>query len=366
MSQEKRLDVSVPRNVRLALCVVGLMVFFLTYGVIQEKIMTTPYGPNGEKFTDTALLVFINRLISIILALIILTVQQKETFAPIAPLHYYFYISASNFLSTFCQYEALKYVTFPTQTLGKCGKMIPVLVIGSLFQNKRYTWKEYLIALSITLGCTLFLTGGSVSTKKGAENDTPIGLLLILGYLFFDGFTSTTQENLFKSFKMSTYNQMLYVNLSSAVLGLVALVFPVQDIVISFFTGNTDTKDTVRLGPAIDFALTYPQMLKDAIVLSLCSSLGQLIIYYTIKQFGALIYSTIMTTRQFVAIFLSAIIFVHPITGSQWMGATFVFGAIYAQSYLKSSNHKPRDKKDMEEGEGLPAPNTLRSNKVTA
>ena len=44
------------------------------------------------------------------------------------------------------------------------------------------------------------------------------GLLLVGGYLFFDGFTSTFQERLFKGYTMSTYNQMLYVNICSAIL----------------------------------------------------------------------------------------------------------------------------------------------------
>ena len=32
--------------------------------------------------------------------------------------------------ATTCQYEALKYVSFPVQTLGKCAKMIPVMIWG--------------------------------------------------------------------------------------------------------------------------------------------------------------------------------------------------------------------------------------------
>ena len=33
----------------------------------------------------------------------------------IAPIHEFFYCSLSNILSSWCQYEALKYVNFPTQ-----------------------------------------------------------------------------------------------------------------------------------------------------------------------------------------------------------------------------------------------------------
>jgi adenosine 3'-phospho 5'-phosphosulfate transporter B2 len=44
------------------------------------------------------------------------------------------------------------------------------------------------------------------------------GIALMLGYLGFDGFTSTFQDKLFKGYQMETYNQMLWVNFSSAII----------------------------------------------------------------------------------------------------------------------------------------------------
>lgn len=55
-----------------------------------------------------------------------------------APLYKYFMISVSNVLATSCQYEALKWVTLPTQTLAKCAKMVPVMIWGSLIDKKKY------------------------------------------------------------------------------------------------------------------------------------------------------------------------------------------------------------------------------------
>lgn len=51
------------------------------------------------------------------------------------------------------------------QTLGKCAKMIPVMVWGIMIMRKKYTWKDFGIALAITGGCTLFLVTGSVKSK---------------------------------------------------------------------------------------------------------------------------------------------------------------------------------------------------------
>ncbi len=52
----------------------------------------------------------------------------KEELRPVAPPYAYAAISLSNVVATFCQYEALKHVSFPVQTLGKCAKMIPVMI----------------------------------------------------------------------------------------------------------------------------------------------------------------------------------------------------------------------------------------------
>lgn len=58
--------------------------------------------------------------------------------------------------------------------------------------------KDYLNAALITLGCTLFLMTGSVKSKHASADSSVFGLLLMLGYLGFDGFTSTFQDKLFK------------------------------------------------------------------------------------------------------------------------------------------------------------------------
>eukprot|EP00999_Lentomonas_sp_LEN2_P002689 NODE_563_length_1362_cov_121.179757_g488_i1.p1 GENE.NODE_563_length_1362_cov_121.179757_g488_i1~~NODE_563_length_1362_cov_121.179757_g488_i1.p1 ORF type:complete len:384 (+),score=85.89 NODE_563_length_1362_cov_121.179757_g488_i1:91-1242(+) len=309
-------------------CTAGIMGFFIIYGYLQEKLMTRPYGENGETFTDTAFLVLCNRLVAMFVAAVMIK-KNGEAVGNVAPLSRYFLISISNFTATFCQYEALKYVTFPTQTLGKCGKMIPVLVLGSLFYGKQYTWKDYVIALCVMMGCTVFLLTGEISSKHGAESDSPFGLILMGGYLFADGFTSTFQEKLFKGYTMSTYNQMLYVNFSSACLSVLALL------------------PNSRLFGSIAFATEFPEMLRDAVLLSFCATLGQIAIYYTIKHFGALTYSTIMTTRQFVSILLSCIIFLHPLTPGQWLGAVVVFAALYYKGFMKKDKKKqPEPKPD--------------------
>ena len=101
---------------------------------------------------------------------------------PVAPPLSYAAVSVSNVMATTCQYEALKYVSFPLQTLGKCAKMIPVMVWGTIILRKTYRGKDYGLALAVTLGCTLFLTSGEVR-NPGSTHFRAVGTALYLHHV---------------------------------------------------------------------------------------------------------------------------------------------------------------------------------------
>ena len=147
----------------------------------------------------------------------------NERLKPGAPAHNYAAVSVSNVVATTCQYEALKYVSFPVQTLGKCAKMIPVMIWGAIIMRRSYKPKDYAQAVVITLGTTVFLMSGDVSSRHNSKNSSSSiwGIGLMLGYLGFDGFTSTFQDKLFKGYQMSVFNQMLYTNTFSAIFSLI-------------------------------------------------------------------------------------------------------------------------------------------------
>ena len=132
----------------------GLLIFFVVYGVVQERVMTIPYGE--VMYSDSIFLVFSNRTVAVLLAVVALRYQQLPL-SSAAPYKEYVIIAACNFLSSICQYEALKYASFALQTLSKCGKTIPVILIGALLRGKRYSLYEYMCALVISSGCFVFM-----------------------------------------------------------------------------------------------------------------------------------------------------------------------------------------------------------------
>lgn len=59
---------------------------------------------------------------------------------------------------------------------------------------------------------------------------------------------------------------------------------------------------------SIKFLSEYPEALFHVVTLSITSATGQLFIFYTIKKFGPIIFTIIMTTRQMVSLVVSAIV----------------------------------------------------------
>jgi len=249
--------------------------------------------------------------------------MEKRIIFSQAPISNFASVSVSNTIATYCQYEALKYVSFPTQTLGKCGKTIPVIILGMLIGGKKYVWKDFLVAILVTLGCLSFVLTGDISGKTHRTEDSTFGLMLMGCYLFSDGFTSVLQEKLFRGFEMSTYTQMLYVNMWSGLFSILKLIYDGQ------------------LVDSILFMFAFPQFLFDSVMLSIASTCGQLVILFTIKNFGALFFATVMTLRQIISIILSCIIFFHPLTVGQWLSAALVFGVLfYKDALMKKSSHQ--------------------------
>ncbi|KAF2283398.1 hypothetical protein GH714_003914 [Hevea brasiliensis] len=318
--------------------VAGIMTTLVIYGVLQEKIMRVPYGENKEYFKYSLFLVFCNRITTSAVSAGVL-LASKKALNPVAPVYKYCLISVSNILTTTCQYEALKYVSFPVQTLAKCAKMIPVMIWGTVIMQKRYKGMDYLIAFLVTLGCSIFIlfpAGTDISPYSRGRENTVWGVTLMLGYLGFDGFTSTFQDKLFKGYDMEIHNQIFYTTLCSCALSFTGLV--VQG----------------HLLLAVDFVYRHKDCLFDIALLSTVATASQFFISYTIRTFGALTFAAIMTTRQLVSIMLSCMWFAHPLSWEQWIGAVIVFGSLYSKNFLKSGSSRTSTFRTIQNGASSP------------
>lgn len=306
---------SVRECVLLCYCLFGLMGSYLTWGVLQEKIMTQEYENADKKkahFKDSQFLVFTNRVLGFMITAVYLTVkgQLKQR----APLYKFSYASFSNIMSAWFQYEALKFVNFPTQVLAKSCKIIPVMIMGKIISRNKYEFYEYITAIMISVGMIFFLTGSTDESKTTAMT-TLTGVLLLTFYMIFDSFTSNWQGELFKTYSMSSIQMMCGVNLFSTLFTAASL-----SMQGGFYS-------------SLQFAAEHPKFVLDCVVLSISSAIGQLFIFYTIATFGAVVFTIIMTLRQAFAILLSCLIYKHSISFLGFVGVLIVFLAIFLRVY---------------------------------
>ncbi|CAM9110803.1 unnamed protein product [Scytosiphon promiscuus] len=304
---------------RLVTLAVGLNVTFVLWGVLQaspERILKGEYG-EGEHFTYSYGLVFMNRFLGFLFSAVMLHYTRPKWSKALA--YEYSFPAVSNMLSSWCQYEALKYVTFPTQVLSKSFKIVPIMIMGKILGSKEYPFYDYVVAGVIALGITLFLNssegvefGTDMFGQQEQGSSVACGMMLLALYLVFDSFTSQWQSRMFTKHKDLSPIQMMFVMTAfSTIFSFVTLVH--QDELVPFF----------------QFVSSHPEIHLHFVAFGVCSTIGQLLIFHTIRSFGAVVFAIIMTTRIALSILVSCLIYDHPITELGLLGMLIVFGAVF-------------------------------------
>mmetsp|Transcript_49559 Transcript_49559/g.119265 ORF Transcript_49559/g.119265 Transcript_49559/m.119265 type:complete len:347 (-) Transcript_49559:23-1063(-) len=289
----------------------GVVGMLLLYGLWQERIMAYPY--DGEYFAGSTVLVLYNRLFGVAFALV-MSYAMSEEMTCAAPIWKYVFISVTAVAASICQYEALKYISFTVQMLGKSCKMVPVMLWGIFISGKQYVMIDWITSVIVTVAVAEFLLTGQI-TADNSHGTSAYGLLMIVAFVALDGFTSTFQEKLFKDHKTSKYNQMLYVNTFSGIVSFITLAA------------------TGKIGVAFGFCGEHPRFIADAFFLSASAVGGQWFIYSQVKEFGALVFAATMNLRQVISILVSYATYHHPISGLQIIGLVLVFMGLFYKSY---------------------------------
>ena len=143
------------------------------------------------------------------------------------------------------------------------------------------------------------------------------GIVLLLLYLAFDSFTSQWQTRMFQLNKhLSPLQMMVIMNAFSSVFSFVTLL----------------QRD--ELLPSLNFMLGHYWMVAHLLLFCLVATIGQLFIFYTVKHFGAVVFSIIMSFRVLFSTLLSCFVYSHPITEMGFLGL-FCFVFIFSLSFIE-------------------------------
>jgi len=295
-----------------AFATAGIFAAFSYFAIAQEDVYKKTYG--GARFASTFFVLACERAVNVMCALGMMAIFGGSKVK--TPKMEIFKSGASQMFAMAASNEALRYVSYPTQVLGKSCKMVPVMLGGLVLGGRSFSASQYAQVAFVTLGVALFNFGAS--DKKSGGSDSAYGLSLIGLSLIMDAITGGLQDRVKKTTKAlnprspnakpSMYESMLYTNLSGAIVALALAIW------------------TNQLKSGFDECVKHPALARAVLIYALASAVGQNFIYYTITCFDVLVLTTVTTTRKIFSTVYS--VFRDPsnaLNPMQWFGCALVF-----------------------------------------
>lgn len=241
----------------LLVCVAGIYVCYLAYGLLQESLYKKQ--EDGTKFQATAFVLLVQCIGNALVALLgmwlgahvgldragpVTKGDDHKAPTPLLQVLQHRDAMTTSAVYVFAMYtsnEALKYVSYPAQALAKSSKMIPVMIGRIVILGNRYEWYKYVFVGMVTLGVTLFQFADGGSKHKSSKHSSSAdeggemwGVLLLLGSLALDGMSGPEQEKLDRVHKLTNSQQMLVSNVWAVVyMAMVALLLGQLDTSVS-------------------------------------------------------------------------------------------------------------------------------------
>jgi UDP-galactose transporter B1 len=93
----------------------------------------------------------------------------------------------------------------------------------------------------------------------------------------------------------------------------------------------------------------FPDILNDLMIFGLLSGIGQIFIFRGASILGTLTLNIITTTRKFMTVMLSIILFEHTLNLYQWLSLVLVFSGTMIDFYMQFfGKPKPKKHEDIE------------------
>lgn len=332
----------------LIFCVIGLYALFLTWSLLQERINTKPYGYDGETPIFFKAPLVVNAIQALLASLVgfaySFVAHGQNPFRVLITsdglninyLKSFIVIAISSSVSSPLGYESLKHVDYVAYLLAKSCKLLPVMLVHFVLYRTRFPLYKYVVAGLVTGGVVLFTLAKAGGKSRTSINDgnVALGMSQLLGLMLLDGFTNSTQDQMFRdktgSQKLTGASLMFLLN---------AFVFVITLGYLLVFKFESEAAYTIA------FIQSYPRVIMDLVSFALLGAVGQVFVFIILEKFGSLILVTATVTRKMLSMILSVVLFGHVLTLTQWIGVTMVFGGIGYEAYFKMAL-KTKPKKD--------------------
>ncbi|XP_015608108.1 adenosine 3'-phospho 5'-phosphosulfate transporter 2 isoform X4 [Cephus cinctus] len=272
---------------QLLLCSLGVFVFFILYGYLQELIFTLDgFRPYGWYLT---LIQFGYYTVFGLIECRVKHIVRKISIGT------YLLLALLTLGTMGFSNSSLGYLNYPTQVIFKCCKLIPVMVGSILIQGKKYRLLDFLAASLMCIGLILFTLADSMISPRFDF----IGVVMISCALLCDAIIGNVQEKAMRQYKGTNTEVVLY----SYSIGFLYL------LLILLLTG-----DFVK---GVSFCAKHPvEVYGYGLLFSLCGYLGIQIVLTLVQCCGAFVAATYL-----------------------WSGLLVILG-IYLNIYSKQGNSK--------------------------
>jgi drug/metabolite transporter (DMT)-like permease len=215
-------------------------------------------------------------------------------------------------ISTHTYVLAIYITNFPIVMMVKSCNIISVVFVGIFCSRVRDKGlklgnTKMIVALFITVGILMYNFGGNA---KHAEKATDVlGVVLLVISLVADGFLPDFQAVIKSEYKPRPLEMFEQINKWVVILCWCYCIA------------------TGQLQSSYQFASKYPPFVKDMLLVSVLTSVGQIFVYRMIKQFKQHIVPFVITTRKIFTVVLSIVFWGHETTAMQITAIIIVFAS---------------------------------------
>jgi solute carrier family 35 (UDP-galactose transporter), member B1 len=295
----------------------------------------------------------------------------------------------SNLFASSLGYAAMRHLSYPVTLTAKMCKMVPVMLVGSVWYHIRYPARKVVSCLVITGGVLAFALQDQRShgssdkrAKTGAAETTLssslLGAVFMLMNLLMDGYTNSTQDMLVKRHRWSGPLLMMWANLVSFVCALFVMVLlecgeqpwtwlcASVDLLFAALprgaAGGSVMKPTHArlsfvpfhdLSNFLGFLAHCEEARHDVLLMSLLNAVGQLFIFHTISLFGTLAVTAMTLVRKAGSVLLSIYVHHHSMQPSQWAALLTIFVGIVGEGYSNVQDASKRQQQQQQKERGL-------------
>jgi len=201
-------------------CTFGVMVFLLSYGLLQELVVMKTFN-RGLGWFVTLL-----QLSGYSICAWVQSCTVGDKIIRRIPYRQYAILASLQVVMQGFTNLSMHYLNYPTKTLFKSSRVIVTMIVGILVRRKKYKRMDYVVAVSMAFGLTTFVLADA---KSSPQFDLK-GVFFISIALAADGAILNLQEICLKTYN-ATHDELVYFSY----LGASGIVF-----MMTLYTGFYD------------------------------------------------------------------------------------------------------------------------------